>query len=155
MGFRGCLLSSSFLILVAPGTLLAQAQSSSPSPKHANKPAAADSGIDSGFVTNGVYRNKALGLACKIPAGWVLRTEEMNAGEDGAAEKDADAKSENSAKAGSPEPAAKSESSRSAVDRTAPSTALRAGLGGCPHIDPFSCFFLRKFQGNELGRVVA
>ena len=34
--------------------------------------------VDSGAVSNGVYRNKALGLACKIPAGWVLRTEEMN-----------------------------------------------------------------------------
>ncbi len=29
-------------------------------------------------MSNGVYRNKALGLACKIPEGWVLRTEEMN-----------------------------------------------------------------------------
>jgi hypothetical protein len=35
--------------------------------------------IDDGAVSSGVYRNKALGLACKIPAGWVLRTEEMNA----------------------------------------------------------------------------
>jgi len=26
-----------------------------------------------------VYRNKSLGLACKIPAAWVLRTDEMNA----------------------------------------------------------------------------
>ena len=34
--------------------------------------------VDDGAVSNGVYRNKALGLACKIPEGWVLRTEEMN-----------------------------------------------------------------------------
>jgi len=33
-------------------------------------------------VVNGVYRNKALGLAGKVPAGWVLRTEEMNAREE-------------------------------------------------------------------------
>lgn len=30
----------------------------------------------------GVYRNSAFGFTCKIPAGWVLRTEELNA-EDG------------------------------------------------------------------------
>jgi hypothetical protein len=35
--------------------------------------------IDGGTVVNGVYRNRALALTCKIPAGWVLRTEEMNA----------------------------------------------------------------------------
>jgi len=35
--------------------------------------------IGAGTVANGVYRNRALGLTCKIPAGWVLRTEEMNA----------------------------------------------------------------------------
>ncbi len=38
--------------------------------------------IAAGTVVNGVYRNRALGLSCKIPAGWVLRTEEMNARED-------------------------------------------------------------------------
>lgn len=34
--------------------------------------------VDNGAVSNGIYRNKALGLACKIPEGWVLRTEGMN-----------------------------------------------------------------------------
>jgi len=54
--------------------------SSSPSTKHVTKPAApTDSGIDSGAVANGVYRNKTLALSCKIPPGWVLRTDEMNA----------------------------------------------------------------------------
>jgi hypothetical protein len=38
-----------------------------------------DSSLDPGSVTNGVYRNKILGFTCKIPAGWVLRTDEMNA----------------------------------------------------------------------------
>jgi hypothetical protein len=41
------------------------------------KPAAA-SGIELGSVVNGVYCNKTLGLSYKIPAGWVLRTDEMN-----------------------------------------------------------------------------
>ncbi len=39
------------------------------------------SGLDNGAVVNGVYRNKSLGMTCKIPEGWVLRTEEMNARE--------------------------------------------------------------------------
>jgi len=30
-------------------------------------------------VSSGVYRNASLGLTCKIPSAWVLRTEEMNA----------------------------------------------------------------------------
>jgi len=60
-----------------------QGQSSSTSSsaaKHAKKPATpADSGLDPGSVSAGAYRNKALGLTCKIPDGWVLRTDEMNA----------------------------------------------------------------------------
>lgn len=35
--------------------------------------------LDPGTVTSGVYRNKTFGFTCKIPAGWVLRTDEMNA----------------------------------------------------------------------------
>src|ERR1043165_5197475 len=70
-------------------TVWAQSTSSpsttTPSSRHSasapgQKPAA-DSGIDAGSVMNGVYHNKSLGLTYKIPAGWVLRTEEMNAEE--------------------------------------------------------------------------
>src|SRR5579863_11554 len=46
-------------------------------PKHAVKPAE-NSPLNAGSVNNDVYRNKSLGLSCKIPAAWVLRTEEMN-----------------------------------------------------------------------------
>jgi hypothetical protein len=63
----------------------AQSQSSSSatsSSQHVKTPTALpDTGIDPGTVTNGVYRNKTLELSYKIPAGWVLRTEEMNARE--------------------------------------------------------------------------
>lgn len=53
--------------------------SSSSSARRVRKPSsAADSTLDPGSVGNGVYRNKALAVACKIPPGWVLRTEEMN-----------------------------------------------------------------------------
>jgi hypothetical protein len=74
-----------FLLIFSarPFGLLAQSSSSSsqPSTKHAKQSSAAlhDTGIDAGEVSNGIYRNKALGLVCKIPAGWVLRTDEMNA----------------------------------------------------------------------------
>ena len=50
-----------------------------PSARQVKKSAAPDPGIDSGTVTTGVYRNKALALSCIIPPGWVLRTDEMNA----------------------------------------------------------------------------
>ena len=43
------------------------------SPKPLAKPA-----LDDGKVSAGVYRNASLGLTCTIPAGWVLRTAEMN-----------------------------------------------------------------------------
>jgi hypothetical protein len=35
-------------------------------------------GLDDGKVSAGVYRNASWGLTCQIPAGWVLRTVEMN-----------------------------------------------------------------------------
>ena len=70
-------------LALPPTTLCSQTETQSPSSsstKHVKKPAAStESGIDNGTVTNGVYRNKTLAFSCKIPEGWVLRTEEMNA----------------------------------------------------------------------------
>jgi hypothetical protein len=81
--------------------------SSSNSPKHIKKAAPVETQLDVGTVANGVYRNKALAMSCKIPQGWVLRTDEMNA-------RDEDA------------PAAESsDKSRAEPDRTAES--------GCSH----------------------
>jgi hypothetical protein len=68
--------------LVAPAPAQSSSSSSpSKSPnKHGKQPAAPlNSGIDPGEVSNGVYRNKALSLSCKVPTGWVFRTDEMNA----------------------------------------------------------------------------
>src|SRR6266568_8284330 len=49
----------------------------------AKKPAAPTSpALDDGTIANGVYRNKTLAFSCKIPPGWVLRTDEMNAREE-------------------------------------------------------------------------
>ena len=57
---------------------------SSSSSKHARKPASASasSSLDGGVVSNGIYRNRELGFSCRIPAAWVLRTDEMNARDD-------------------------------------------------------------------------
>jgi hypothetical protein len=41
--------------------------------------------LESGTITNSIYRNSALGLTCRIPAGWVLRTDELNARDEDAA----------------------------------------------------------------------
>jgi hypothetical protein len=72
-------------VLGSPGLAHAQSSSSSASSstRHtAKSSAASQSGIDTGEITNGVYRNRSLALTVKIPPGWVLRTEEMNAREE-------------------------------------------------------------------------
>jgi hypothetical protein len=72
---------SAALLLFFPvrGSAQSSSSSTSSSPaKAVSKPVASNSGLDSGNVSGGVYRNKTLGLSCKIPAAWVLRTEEMN-----------------------------------------------------------------------------
>jgi hypothetical protein len=69
------------ILLTAASSLQAQAPAP-PSAKTAAKTSAtksAASQLDPGTVTNGVYSNKALGLTCKVPEGWVLRTDELNA----------------------------------------------------------------------------
>ena len=86
MGSRCCRLSWLLLLTVvwAVSGLAAQSQPPTSSlPKHTKKPPAlADSGIDAGGVTDGVYHNKTLALSCRVPAGWVLRTDELNAREE-------------------------------------------------------------------------
>jgi hypothetical protein len=74
-----------FLTCLAIPTSHAQTKTPEPStPPASAKPAKrvatpADSSLDPGAVTNGIYRNKTLALTCKIPPGWVLRTDEINA----------------------------------------------------------------------------
>ena len=71
------------VVLLLSLSALAQSPASSSSVKHAEKPVApANASLDSGSVANGVYTNKTLALSCKIPPGWVLRTEEMSAREE-------------------------------------------------------------------------
>jgi hypothetical protein len=87
MSFRGSPAFVFVLIGIAlPAAVLAQTpapaqspappSSSSSSAKHVKKPAAPNaSDIEAGAVINGVYRNKALAVTCKVPDGWVLRTD--------------------------------------------------------------------------------
>jgi hypothetical protein len=70
-------------IKATPAAFAQSTPSSSSSTHHGRKAApAAESVLDAGSVSNGLYRNPGFGFTCKIPAGWVLRTEEMNAQED-------------------------------------------------------------------------
>ncbi len=84
MRFRFLRLLCVFLAAFAGLTILqvaAQSSSSSTNPHtlpKAHSAARIDSGLDAGSVNNGLYHNSALGFSCKIPEGWVLRTEEMN-----------------------------------------------------------------------------
>jgi len=85
-----------------------------------------DSALDAGTSSNGVYRNSGLAFSCKIPAGWVLRTEEMNARE----EEGESSETDNVAKPESSGAAASSEKSRTGLDRTLRNSGQAAG-GGC------------------------
>jgi hypothetical protein len=79
----------SFFLLIAtllvPATWAQQqpaSSSSASSAPHAHKAAPTPASRDAGSVVNGVYRNSSFGFTCKIPAAWVLRTDEMNAPDD-------------------------------------------------------------------------
>jgi len=68
-----------FLILLVSSAAPQTSSSSSSSAKHAKPSTAHATGaLDEGWVTNGNYTNNTLGLSCKIPDGWVLRTDELN-----------------------------------------------------------------------------
>lgn len=67
------------VVIAAPASQAQTNSSSSSSAKHAKKTGTtADSRLNAGTLRDGIYRNTDLGFSCKLPAGWVLRTEEMN-----------------------------------------------------------------------------
>jgi len=113
---------------------LGRAQQSSTPPgisssAHARKSAPApDSGLDPGSVSNGIYRNHDLGFKCKVPAGWVLRTEEMNEGDDGQADQEPGKSGHVLLAAFSRPPAARGEDVNSSILIAAESTAEYPGL---------------------------
>lgn len=77
------LLNAAFALnsCIFPPTAFAQDSSSSKKYKAhtTEKLRSSESSLEAGSVSAGVYRNSSFGFTCKIPAGWVLRTEEMNA----------------------------------------------------------------------------
>ena len=64
------------------GGAVAQSASTNSSKARVSKTGA----LDPGAVKDGVYRNVSFGFTCKIPQTWVLRTDEMNATEEDAAD---------------------------------------------------------------------
>jgi hypothetical protein len=66
--------------IVVAGFLLAEPLLAQESPaKSASSPTETKhASPDPGSISNGAYRNPMFGFTCKIPAGWVLRTDEMN-----------------------------------------------------------------------------
>ncbi|MGO8793658.1 MAG: hypothetical protein ACLQLC_02450 [Candidatus Sulfotelmatobacter sp.] len=86
MSFRRTRLTCIHLLIVLAMAALpahSPAQSSSSSKPAKKSSSGKTSPLDSGSVSNGVYRNPGFGFSCKIPPGWVLRTEEMNEGASG------------------------------------------------------------------------
>jgi hypothetical protein len=80
----GCGLALYLAVVAAVAASQAQTDTSSSSSRQVNrKPAsAAGSSLDAGTLSNGIYHNRELGFSCKIPPGWVTRTDEMNAREE-------------------------------------------------------------------------
>lgn len=84
--------------------------------------------FDPGSVNAGTYRNKTLGLSCKIPEGWVLRTEEMNAPDSSAENAAPSAAASVLLAAFSRPPAAKGEDVNSSILIAAESVSAYPGL---------------------------
>jgi hypothetical protein len=135
------LASLSFLFLSSVAAIPAAAAQTSPPAasssvsRHAEKPApVADYQLPAGTVSNGSYRNMDLGIVCKVPAGWVLRTDEMNARDkdDADAEANKDAKAESGGRvllaAFSRPPAARAEDVNASILIAAESVAAYPGL---------------------------
>jgi hypothetical protein len=133
------LVSASFAQQPAAARPTSSSQSSSnqsSSNQHArNAVPGVESRLDAGSVSNGVYRNPGFGFTCKIPLGWVLRTQEMNAQKNEDAETDAGQTASEPAKSGrvllaafSRPPEARGEDVNSSILVAAESMAAYPGL---------------------------
>ncbi|MFZ0536765.1 MAG: hypothetical protein WAM47_07875 [Candidatus Sulfotelmatobacter sp.] len=84
--------------------------------------------MDLGTVSNGTYRNPSFGFTCKVPEGWVLRTEDMNEGDDEQLGPEAGKSGHVLLAAFSRPPAARGEDVNSSILIAAESTAEYPGL---------------------------
>jgi hypothetical protein len=135
LAMRQILLCFALLTALTLAAITTQDTSSSSTPKHTKKPT--DSTLDSGTITNSVYRNKPLALACKIPEGWVLRTDEMNTPQEPQVEAEKDKSAQSPASAAGPKvllaafsrpPEARAEDVNSSILIAAEPTASYPGL---------------------------
>jgi hypothetical protein len=127
-----CVFPSLLIVTLLAASAAGQTSSSSSShSSQSSRHAASDASPDPGSVTNNLYRNKTFGFTCRIPDGWVLRTDEMNAHNDDD-NADQNAASSNGAKvllaAFSRPPAAKGEEINSSILIAAESAAAYPGL---------------------------
>ena len=104
------------------------AQNTSSSAHHVKTAPASKGTLDPGWITDGAYHNSTLGLTCKIPEGWVLRTEEMNASPEGAEKSSSSSSARVLLAAFSRPPAAKAEDVNASILIAAESTDTYPGL---------------------------
>src|SRR5271168_4947663 len=75
-----------FVVLAARAaqvqSLAQSSSSSSTKSRLVRKGASGDATPDPGTLSKGAYHNAGFGFTCKIPPGWVLRTEQMNVHDD-------------------------------------------------------------------------
>lgn len=129
-------LSGLLAIALLAAAALAQAPAQSSSSAQRTTKLAKTNSLDPGSVSNNLYRNKSLGLTCKIPDGWVLRTDEMNARDEEDARTDPASQSSPPASSGgkvllaafSRPPAAKGEDVNSSIVIAAEPIASYPGL---------------------------
>jgi hypothetical protein len=109
--------------------------------------------LDAGLVTKSVYHNPGFGFTCKIPEGWVLRTDEMNSQTESNEEGAKSSKSSQSARvllaAFSRPPEAQGEDVNSSILIAAESAAAYPGLkDAAQYLGPLS--EVAKAQGLEI-----
>jgi hypothetical protein len=134
--FCACLCSCLVALPAGPALCAQTSSQSSSSSKPVGKAASrAASSLDSGTVSAGEYRNPGFGFTCKIPPGWVLRTDELNARDDEGANPDNGQTDTDSGKAGhvllaafSRPPQARGEDVNSSILIAAESAASYPGL---------------------------
>lgn len=104
------------------------AQNTSSSAHHGKTAPASKGTLDPGWINAGSYHNSTLGLTCKIPDGWVLRTEEMNAPPDSAEKTTANTSARVLLAAFSRPPDAKAEDVNASILIAAESTETYPGM---------------------------
>ena len=127
------LLVSLMAAVALPAQTSLSSSSSHPHPSQtARKMGHPNPSVDAGSMNGGAYRSRGLGFSCKIPAAWVLRTEDMNVQDEEQSEGSGNA----DPKGAVAQPA--EEKNRASLGRTAE--------GGCPHTGSCGRVLLAAFS---------